>query len=316
VRCWKTVGSMTDRLPSPHSTTAVILNWDTAELTIRAARALMADGLAARRIVVVDNGSSDASMQRLQAELEECILVRLDENLGYGRAANLGARALAGDAYLFIDNDAFVHGSGVLDRMLRVLAERPSVGVVAPKALHTDLTLQPTVAALQTPLVALVRASGLSRLVPDRWQPLWSTHWAHDVSREVQGVAGPAILVRGEVWTRLSGFDEGLHMEAEDLDLCFRTRAAGWQVWFAADAEFVHVGSAATRNRYTTTERAEIVGKAEGRMIRRNLPGRKGRLAVSIIWCGVGMRYLVKRVMGQRTDAATLRAAMRGYFKP
>src|SRR5437763_639480 len=81
--------------------TAVVVNWGTADLTIRCVRALMEDGVPARRIVVVDNGSEDNSYSRLQLAFPECPTLRIEKNVGYARAANAGARLLAGNSYLF-----------------------------------------------------------------------------------------------------------------------------------------------------------------------------------------------------------------------
>ena len=63
-------------------------------------------------LVVVDNGSTDDSHDRFRAELPDCVVTRLDENVGFARGANAGARQLDGDAYLFVNNDAFVHAPG------------------------------------------------------------------------------------------------------------------------------------------------------------------------------------------------------------
>ena len=158
--------------------TVVISNWGTPDLTIRSARAVIEDGVPAERVVVVDNGSEDDSYARFQDELADCELVRLEENIGFARASNLGARTLPGDAYLFLNNDAFVEKPGSVAALLACL-EDEEVGVAAPRILNPDLSLQPTVVPTSSPLVELVRASGLSRFVPNGAQPSWSTHWDH-----------------------------------------------------------------------------------------------------------------------------------------
>ena len=292
--------------------TAVIANYGTPDYTIRAVRALTDDGVPPERIVVVENGSADDSLARFRAELTDNIVVPLDPNLGFARGSNIGARKLRGDAYLFVNNDAFVHRPGSIEALVRGLDD-PGVGIVAPRLLNEDLTLQPKVVPLSSPSVALVRASGLSRVVPNRWQPRWSTHWDHSESREIQASSGVVFLVRGSVWDELGGFAEGELMYAEDLDLCWRARTNGWKVWFAADAEFVHIGAGTTRSHWGSPERAERVGRAEAEMIRRHLGRVRGGLTLGLIRAGIAARLTYYRARGDGETAAALRAARRGY---
>src|SRR5689334_20989057 len=179
--------------------TALVVNWNKPELTIRSVRALVADGVPAHRIVVVDNASSDESWAQFRDELAGSQLVRVDENVGFGRGNNIGARVLPGRSYLLVNNDAFVHRPGSVAALLAALEEE-RVGISVPRLLNEDLTLQPSVAPFTTPLAALVRASGLSRLVPNRWQPSLGTHWDHASTRDVQAVVGAVVAIRGSLW--------------------------------------------------------------------------------------------------------------------
>jgi N-acetylglucosaminyl-diphospho-decaprenol L-rhamnosyltransferase len=292
---------------------AVIVNWETPQYTIRAARALLEDGLQPGQLVIVDNGSKDTSYEQLVSELPGCVAIRLDENVGYGRAANLGARDHAAGSYVFLNSDAFLHRPGTVRAMVQSL-ESPSVGIVAPRVLNEDLTLQPTVAALQTPGVAFVRASGFSRFIPNRWQPSWSTHWDHGASRAIQAAAGVALLVRADTWHQLGGFDERIYFYAEDLDLCLRARQAGWKVWFSSEAEFVHIGSGSTANRWSSPRRSEMMGRSEGLMIRRAMGPVAATLSLAFISAGLLLRSVLYRLVGRRDASEALRANLRGFL--
>ena len=175
--------------------------------------------------------------------------MRTRREIGYARAANRGARRRESDSYLLVNNDAFVHRPGTVRAMLEAL-EAPSVAIVyRPGADRPDLTIQPTVSALQTPAVALVRASGLSRLVPNRWQPSWSTHWDQSFSREVR----PCRRWRCSSPT---AWDDGRLRPGDVLlrrgsRLLLSRPASGWKVWFTADAEFLHIGGGSTATRWS-----------------------------------------------------------------
>src|SRR6476620_1824561 len=191
---------------------AVVVNWETAAYTVRAARALLDDGLRPSQLLIVDNGSKDGSYEEITGQLQGVEVIRLEENIGYARAANVGARARVSGDYLFINNDAFVNRQGSVAAMAAALERDAAVGIVTARVLRPDSTVQPTVVALQTPAVAFVRASGLSRFIPNRWQPSWGTHWDQSSSREIQAVSTVAVLVRRAAWEQLGGFDEGIFM--------------------------------------------------------------------------------------------------------
>jgi GT2 family glycosyltransferase len=197
--------------------------------------------------------------------------------------------------------------------MVRAL-ESSTVGIVVPRVLHTDLTVETTVTALQTPAVALVRSSGLSHLIPNRWQPSWGTHWDHSSSREIQQAICVVFLVRGRTWRELGGFDERMALPCGmDHDLCYRARQAGWKVWFAGDAEFVHVGST-SMGRYSDPARREMEARGERIMMRLNFGPLTARLSFALIAVGLLARSAIFLLAGRRDASADQWATLRGYL--
>jgi GT2 family glycosyltransferase len=297
-------------------TCAVVLNWNLPDLTIRCVQALVDDGLDPGRIVVVDNGSRDESAQRIEQELPAVNLLRLEENVGYPRASNLGARRLRdAQTLLFVNNDAFVHRPGTVGRLLTAL-ERPQVGVATPRLLNEDLTLQPSVVPLSSPATAFVRATGLSRFIPNHWQPKWSTHWDHRESRFVHAAAGTVFAVRADAWQQLGGYAEREFMYSEDIDLCWRARKAGYQTWFEADAEFVHLGNASGRSGWTSAERAELVARSDASMIRTELGPVSAAATIGFLSAGLLGRLAFFRLVGNKQRATWTKATLRGYVRP
>jgi GT2 family glycosyltransferase len=276
--------------------------------------ALVADGVPADRIVVVENGPTSHNWSQIRDRLAGSVLVRVESNVGFGRASNIGAHTLPGAAYLFVNNDAYVNRSGSVPALLASLRDG-RVGIVVPKILNPDLSLQPTVVPFTTPFPALVRASGLSRFVPDRWQPRLSTHWSHGWSREIEAATGAVMLVDERAWARLGGFRETSFMYAEDLDLCWRVSEEGWTTWFCAEGEFVHMGGTSSDQRWDNRERWARIGRAEGAMIRDHLkPGEAG-LTLAIIRAGLAARVAWFRLMGRRTAAAGYRGFLEGLSR-
>ena len=293
------------------TTTAVVLNWRTPEHTARAVRQLAQDGLAESRIVIVDNASADGSIDRFRSEFPRATVVAMEKNVGFARGNNEGAAVLRGSAYLFVNSDAFVHREGSTVRLVAALAS--GVGIAVPRLLNSDLTLQPSVVPASTPLPEVVRASGLSRFVPDRWQPVLGTHWGHGYSRPIKAATGAVLAVGVDAWRALGGFAETQFMYAEDLDLCWRARRLGWEVHFVAEAEFIHLGNASASSVWSDPERAERVARAEAAMIRKNLPRGRAALTLGLMAAGVGARAVAFAALRDRVAAEASRGWWRGY---
>ena len=239
------------------------------------------------------------------------VLVHVETNVGFAAANNIGARALPGRAYLLVNNDAFVHAPGTVGQLLAALGHG-RVGVVVPRLLNEDLSLQPTASPFTTPVTALVRASGLSRFVPDPWKPALTTHWDHGSSRPIDQAIGAVMLVEGRLWEEIGGLRETSFMYAEDLDLCWRARQKGRTTWFEAEAEFVHLGGTSSSARWSGRERARQVSHAERAMIRDHLPRGDATATLAFMRLGVAARLAYYRLARNEPAAAEYRGTLEG----
>ena len=212
-----------------------------------------------------------------------------------------------------MNSDAFVHKPGSVAALLGAFAN-PKVGIAVPQLLNDDLTLQPSVVPLSRPLSELVRASGLSRVVPNELQPALGTHWDHGRSRSIQAAIGAVLCVRAETWRALGGFDERHFMYAEDHDLFWRAHKLDWSAWFVAEAQFVHIGNSSAVKRWASPERAELVARNEAAMLREHLGPISARATLGSMALGVGVRSIVWRIRGEREKAVEQQAWFRGYL--
>lgn len=295
--------------------TAVIVNWRTPDLSARAAQALIDDGVAPERVVVVDNGSGDDSAARLLAALPGSVVKTLPGNEGYARASNAGARELPADqAYLFVNSDAFVHRPGSVAALLAALHD-PAVGAATPRLLAEDLTTTPSVYPLSTPLPSAIRAAGLSRFVPDPLAPRLGAHWSHDRSRPIDYAIGAVLLVRAAAWEQLGGFDETISMYAEDQDLYWRLKRLGWRSQFVAEADFVHVGGVSSSKLWDATARAKRLAEAEAATVHKHLAKPRAEVTTGLMAAGATARALRSGAKGERKLAREHIAWARGYLK-
>jgi GT2 family glycosyltransferase len=121
------------------------------------------------------------------------------------------------------------------------------------------------------------------------------------------------MLVRGSAWDAVAGFDERKVMYAEDRDLCWRVRRAGWRVWFTPDAEFTHLGGGSTEGRWASPDRAERVGAAEAELIREHRGRVSAAATLGLVRAGLGARVLAARVLRRDAAADVFRAGLRGF---
>jgi GT2 family glycosyltransferase len=280
--------------------TAVVVNWNTHELTTQAAESLLTDGFSAERLVLVDNGSTNDSAAILRARFPSSTHVAIPDNIGYARAANRGAAQQHAQAYLFVNNDAFVHDGGSVRRLIAALA-RDTIGIAVPRLLNPDLTLQKNVVPLPTPLAALSLSLGVSRFLPNRYRPLWSTHWDHASSRVIRASSAAVIAVRGDVWRSLGGWVEADSMYGEDIDISWRALHRGWATWFEHDATWVHLGNASGLE---DVERAKQASAATRKVIERQLSAPRATATLTAFSVGHLLRAGVFRLAGRRTAAA------------
>ncbi|MFZ0995341.1 MAG: glycosyltransferase family 2 protein [Candidatus Dormiibacterota bacterium] len=201
-----------------------------------------ASGISESRITVVDNGSDDGTADLVEGQFPSVRLLRLKRNLGFAAANNLAAKELGGKSLLLLNPDAVLAG-GAVQVMLRALAEDPHRGAISPRIDRPDGSLDAACRrTFPTPLIALWRLAGLSRLRPasTRFGAYNLTHLPVDQATEVDSGSGACLLIRRSVWDQLGGFDTGFFMYGEDLDLCWRIHQLGLTVWYEPLARVVH----------------------------------------------------------------------------
>jgi len=203
-------------------------------------------------VVVVDNASSDGSVEMMQAEYPWVVLHTSKTNLGFGAAAN---RAIAdcGNKYVLLLNSDILLQAGALKALSTYLDLHPKAAIVGPRLVNTDGTLQVSCYPFPTVLNTLFVNSRLGLLI--RYVPIFRNYflptWSHTHARVVPWVKGAAMAIRREAIEAVGKFDESFFMYFEEVDLCYRLAAAGWQVHFAPVTTLVHVGEASTMQHRT-----------------------------------------------------------------
>jgi GT2 family glycosyltransferase len=210
-------------------------------------------------VIVVDTGSTDGSQKLVREKFPHVCRLDLEVNPGYGAALNAGVALASNELVVLMNGDAWPQPGGV-ERLVEGAAHEPHGGVFGPRLLNPDGTLQPSVRGFPT-IWRLATEYLFLRWLAPRSRALnafYGSGFDHTSRREAEFLLGAVLLVRRHVFDEIGGFDESFFMFNEEVDLCYRARAAGWTVLFWPDAEFVHVGGASTSQVWPSMYREQL----------------------------------------------------------
>jgi GT2 family glycosyltransferase len=195
-------------------------------------------------IIVVDNHSTDGTQEMLAQEYPHIHLIQNEKNEGFARPANQAMRVAKGDYFLLLNPDTLVHADS-LDRLVTFLDDNPRVGIVGPKVLNRDGSLQKACRrGVSRPWAAFSYFSGLSHLFPRSkfFGGYLLNYLDEDETHLVDGVSGSCMLIRPEVAEKIGYLDERFFAYQEDADFCFQAQHLGWQIYYHPAARITHFG--------------------------------------------------------------------------
>ena len=199
--------------------------------------------------VVVDNGSSDGTVEFVRERYPDVRLVEA-ENRGLGAGWNIGIRETTTTYVLLLNADAWM-SEGSLDRLVGFADSRVRAAVVGPRLLNLDGTLQRSVRGFPTVWRLATEYLFLRKLAPrsSALNAFYAGGFDHDEVRSVEVVMGACMLLRRDAVEEVGECDEDYFLFSEETDWCFRFREAGWEVVFFPGAECVHVRGASHSGR-------------------------------------------------------------------
>jgi GT2 family glycosyltransferase len=200
--------------------------------------------LLATEILVVDNGSSDASTAMVRDRFPQVRLIENEENTGFARANNQAIRQSRSRYVALLNSDTEVH-AGALQILVRFMEEHPQAGGCGPRLLNADGSLQPSCHPMLTPGREFWRLIFLDRLWP---RATYRQHrWDPDTPRRVEVIKGACLLLRRTALDQVGTLDEQYFMYTEEVDLCHRFAQAGWEQWWVPQAVVTHYGEASSQ---------------------------------------------------------------------
>jgi len=226
----------------------VIVNWNTRNLLAQCLGSVY-DTVSDLdfEIIVVDNASTDGSVEMVRERFLQVRLIQNTENVGFARANNQ-AIALSRGRYMLLFNSDAIATLGAIQALVVLADVEPRAGIVGARLLNPDGSFQASHTPFPTLWQEFLILTGLGRLSRGRWYP--SRGPEEDKGPQVVDyVGGACLLVRRQAVEEVGGLDEGYFMYAEEVDWCYRMKQAGWQVWYQPAAKVIHLGGGSSQNR-------------------------------------------------------------------
>lgn len=229
----------------------IIINWNTKEILRDCLTSVYEQaGDIVYEVIVVDNASTDGSVEMIKSDFEQAVLIENPDNRGFARANNQGIAVAKGRYVLLLNSDTVVL-DGVIAKTVDFADSHPQAGVIGCRVLNQDGTLQPTCFMYPSVLNMFLSSTYLYKLFPKsrffgRERMTW---WDRNDTREVDVVTGCFMLVRKEAIDQVGAMDERFFMYAEETDWCYRFKKSGWQIMFTPAAEIIHLGGQSTAKR-------------------------------------------------------------------
>jgi hypothetical protein len=195
-------------------------------------------------VIVVDNASTDDTLDMLAAEYSAARLIKNTYNLGFTRPVNQALQVSQGRYMLLLNPDTIVL-PGAINALVDYMETHTEVGICGPKVLNRDGTLQKACKrGVSRPWAAFSYFSGLSALFPRSkfFGGYLLNYLDEDEIHEVDGISGSCMLIRRSVVEQVGLLDERFFAYQEDADYCFQVKQAGWKVVYLPVAQIIHYG--------------------------------------------------------------------------
>lgn len=240
---------MTPHAPDSPVASVIIVSYNTCDVLRDCLNSLyIASGEHAVEVIVIDNASRDDSADMVEQAFPQVKLVRSTTNLGFAAANNVGFRLATGRYIVLLNPDAQLDAKA-FDNALHFMDATPQAGMAGGRLVDRLGTDQPSARLFPSLLNELLVISGLAARFPhSRLFGRFDRGWAEpDEAAQVDWVPGAFAIIRHDVLRAVGGFDERFFLYYEEVDLCRRFHAAGWQIWYRPDIVVHHLGGESSK---------------------------------------------------------------------
>lgn len=222
----------------------IIVNWNTRQLLLDCIASIYEQTQTTRfEIIVVDNGSTDQSVEALHAAYPHVTVIENGENLGFAKANNIGITASTGTYVCLVNSDIKILDR-CLDRMFAYMEQQQAIAVLGPKTVNENMAFRLNCREFPRLWTSFCEACALDKILPHG--PFVKTRLLTDISLEkpstVDVLSGCLMMVRRTAMEQVGLLDERFYIYGEDRDWCKRFHSSNWDVVFYPAATAIHYG--------------------------------------------------------------------------
>lgn len=291
----------------------IIVSYNTQKLLKQCLGSIYQDLPQNYEIIMIDNASEDNSVSIVQKKYPRVRIIKNKHNLGFTQANNQGITQAKGEYLLLLNSDTIASISA-LDQMVQFLDKNPQIGLLAPKLLNPDGTIQQNGGGLPNLINIFAWQFFLDEipLLTHFFQPYQQEspeYYTH--TRQTGWVSGAAMMLRSSLVKKIGGLDENIFMYAEDIDICIRANQAKSQVWIYSPAEITHIGHA------SGSQEKAIIGEYNGLkyIFQKHYPNQAAVIS-SILYYGASFRTLIFTIIRHEKKANYYRQAAKLVRQP
>lgn len=217
----------------------IVVNWNTRDLLYQCLTSIYENSTGVQfEVIVVDNGSTDGSIDMIVRDFPHTVLIRNDMNCGFARANNQAIARSKGHYILLLNSDAVLLGDSA-QSMVHFLDTHPGAGAVGGRLLNPDGSFQSSYNDFPGLFSETLLLAGLSRWLLPGTYPSYPEGASQEV-RSVDWVGGALLMVRRQAIDGVGLLDEDYFMYSEEMDWCYRMKKGGWEIHYLPQARALH----------------------------------------------------------------------------
>lgn len=224
----------------------IIVNFRTPKLTLEAVKSIISHEKKSKyEIIVVDNNSNDGSQSYLSKNLPKSVkFIIAPENLGFGRANNLGLEKAKGRFFVVFNSDAY-EVEEILPKIKKVFDSNKKISILGAKILYPNYQLQqshgslPSIFSVWFWMFFVDDIPFLNKIIPSLHK---KSNTFYKTTKKTGWVTGAMMVFKRNTFRQLGGFNPKIFLYAEDIDICLRAKKKGFKTYFYPDVRVIHIG--------------------------------------------------------------------------
>ena len=281
------------------SLSIIILSYNTKSLTLKCLKSVYQQTKEIDfQVIVVDNASTDGSVEAVKKKFPQAEVIANKKNLGYGKANNQGLKKAKGKYILFLNSDTIILDRAI-EKSAALMEKRKEIDLLGCRLLNRDKTVQPSggffpyLRRVFYQMFFIDDLPLINRLIKPYQQNRKSFYRQLE---KVDWASGAFLLLKKKVIEKSGGFAEEFFMYSEEVELCFRAKKAGFQAWFYPGAQVVHLKGQSSKDGF----RAAVLGEYQGlkAFYQKHQPGWQMPVLKTILKVGALLRIFIFGILG------------------